>query len=76
MWSETGFAENSNLQTTGYGTKGFSNAEGIVVITGANYVFMGSPYGMGSGFPTDDNAQVTSAPCRVIVTYNGKATNA
>jgi hypothetical protein len=76
MWSETGWTDHNNLDTQGYGTKGFSNAEGLVVQTGTNSVIYGIARNVGSGFGSVVTGSLTSAPCRIIVTYHGRASNA
>jgi len=66
IWSGTGIGNDTGTGTTGYGAKGYSNLAGIIVQTGANAVYTASAYMIGGTGYT--GTQVTSAPCRVIVT--------
>ena len=63
IWSGTGY----NTTSPG-GTHAYSNAEGIVVQTGVNNIKIDSTFGIG-GHGSATN--LTTAPCRVIVTYIG-----
>lgn len=76
IWSDTGWGDDNNVNATGYGTRAFSNLEGLVIQTGAAGVLFGKSAGTGSGFDTDTSTVYTSLQCRVVVTFNGKAKNA
>jgi hypothetical protein len=71
IWSESGFARESLAR----GTKGFANAEGIVVQTAFDTVVYLSAY-EGGGHGRTTGSELTSALCRVIATYIGEAKDA
>jgi hypothetical protein len=70
IWSEASIVSYGNL-TGGCGVSAFSNLEGIVIQTAVNYLIFPSIV-TGNGFGTTSTS-VTSAPARVIVTYQGNA---
>ena len=70
IWSETGWGE---MSASSSGVKAFSNDEGVVVQTGHGGVEYGISSYNGSGFGDTVDVRTSSAPCRVIVTYHGKA---
>lgn len=71
IWSGTGWSEPTS--GTAMGTIAHSNAEGLVVQTGSSGVVRSSNLS-GAGFSTNQN--LTTATCRVIVTYTGEAKDA
>lgn len=68
IWSETGFVDSTSAIAEGYGTKASSNLTGIVIQTGVTRVYTHSS-SSGGGHGIESNS--TSAPARVIVTYQG-----
>ena len=71
VWFRTGFMS----ITGGYrGTQGYATAEGIVVQTGASHVANSTAANILSSYGL--SGVISSAPCQVIVTYMGDATNA
>ena len=62
------FTNDSNRR----GTRGHSTAEGLVVQTAMNYVNSSPNITGGSA----EGGSLTSAPCKVVVTYHGRATDA
>jgi hypothetical protein len=75
MWSETGWGDNTDISSNGYGVAGFSNLEGLVIQTGVSAVLYTKAEGQGSGFGLLA-ATLLNSPCRAIVTYIGEATDA
>lgn len=74
IWSGTGWVDHSDMVTKGYGVTGFSNLEGIVVQTGQTALMYEDSVNQGNGFGLTTTTPITSAPCRVIITYIGDAT--
>lgn len=72
VWAET--AWRYHYANGGYGTRGHSLKEGIVVQTGDYKVLSGSASHSGGGH--DATTQLESASCRVKVLYIGEAKNA
>ena len=72
MWSGTGNGNNQGSGTSSHGTQAYSNLEGVVVQTGVTAVKGESRYALGGH---GANTNITSAPCRVIITYVGEVTN-
>lgn len=72
VWAETGwYLEGGSARGT---NGGFVKGTGLVVQTGANFL-NGGASGSG-GLHGLVGSEQTSAPCRIIVTYTGEATNA
>ena len=71
IWSGSSFI----LSGGGYGTVAHSNLEGIVIQTGGVAVVTSVAQDSGKGHGAGGGS-LTSAPCRVIATYVGKAKNA
>jgi len=74
MWSGAGFQTTTG--SDGYGTVAHSNLEGVVIQTGATDVAFTRSKAYGNGFGLDTSTNITSALCRVIVTYVGGAKDA
>jgi len=68
IWSEAGWVFDG-ASGKASGLKGFSNAEGIVVQVGRDYIIQESK--LNGGGHDSDMTDVISAPCRVIVFYAG-----
>jgi len=69
-WIDTGWLYSSN----GYGVKAQSRSDGILVVTGG-FRLASRPEDGGGGADSNGN-QLTSASCKVVVTYHGDTSNA